>query len=140
MREIDKIKEIADAINIDRSALNEIKTLIKKYGFYNDMKEENGVCTGRIYTIKMFKGKAHIKKLERNPDRLRIGKALQDARLKRGVTVEELAKELDIKIGTIEKIECGAWAYSIDQISMICSALGCTIQIIDPIECENIQL
>lgn len=134
MREFDKIKEIADAINRDRLSLSEIAPLIKKYGLINDAKKENGVCTGRIYTIKMSKGKAHIKKLERNPDRLRIGKTLQEAREKRGVSLEELAKKLDIKVGTIEKIECGAWAYTIDQMSMICSALGCTIQIVDPME------
>lgn len=58
-----------------------------------------------------------------------IGCQLQDIRVQRGMTIEEVAEATGLTNATIAKVEQGKFNYQIDTIGAICDALGVTIEI-----------
>ena len=58
-----------------------------------------------------------------------IGSQLQDIRVQRGITIEEVADATGLTTATIEKVENGKFNYTIDVIAAICHILGVKIEI-----------
>lgn len=70
-----------------------------------------------------------MKKMKINNHRELVGTSLQDIRVQRGLTIEEVAEKTGLTSATIAKVEQGKFNYQIDTIGAICEALGVTIEI-----------
>lgn len=64
-------------------------------------------------------------------NRKRIGKEIEDTRIKKGLSQIALAQLLDVEQSTISKIERGAFSVSIDYLFKIGQHLGFKIELKD---------
>lgn len=63
-------------------------------------------------------------------ERLRIGNRLRELREAQGLTTTQLAEMCGMSHSTISKVENGKWSVSLDLLSKIAGALGCSVEII----------
>jgi transcriptional regulator with XRE-family HTH domain len=63
-------------------------------------------------------------------DRLRIGSRLRELREAQGLTTTQLGERCGLTQSTISKVENGKWSVSLDILSKIAGALGCSVEII----------
>ena len=63
-------------------------------------------------------------------DRLRIGYRLRELREAQRLTSTQLAEKCGLTQSTISKVENGKWSVSLDILSKIAGALGCSVEII----------
>lgn len=63
-------------------------------------------------------------------DRLRIGNRLREIREAKGLTTTQMGERCGLSHSTISKVENGKWSVSLDILSKIAGALGCSVEII----------
>lgn len=63
-------------------------------------------------------------------DRLRIGNRLREIREAQGLTTTQMGDRCGLSHSTISKVENGKWSVSLDILSKIAGALGCSVEII----------
>jgi transcriptional regulator with XRE-family HTH domain len=63
-------------------------------------------------------------------NRIRIGSRLRELREAQGLTTTQLGERCALTQSTISKVENGKWSVSLDILSKIVGALGCSVEII----------
>ena len=130
MRELDKFRDLAARIR-KYGISEDLPALIGGFGL--SVGQYPTIAQGEKYTLTIKNGLPVINKTEVDPNRERISKQLFEARKRRGLTTRELGEMVGVNHSTIVRIEAGTWSYGIDQLNRVCSALGCSVEIIDPL-------
>ena len=63
-------------------------------------------------------------------DNPKLGKAIKDARKAKGMTMKQLADELDVDRVTVTRWESGRYSTTLETMERIARALDCTVEVI----------
>ncbi len=66
-------------------------------------------------------------------ERKRLGKRIAELRREKGLSEEEFAERIGIRVATIPRIELGKYGYDIDTLAAIAEALDCQIDFVQKI-------
>lgn len=125
MKEIDIFRDIA--ARLDKYGLNILPDLLELYKFTPC--EFPTICKGKRFYIMYDNGRAVVRRLDEWNGRAKFGESLKAARLRLGLSVEEVAKMADFTPSTVLRMETGGFSYSIDQAARLASVLGCEVTI-----------
>lgn len=125
MKEIDIFRDIA--ARLDKYGINILPDLLELYKFTPC--EFPTICKGKRFYIMFENGRAIVRRLDEWNGRTKFGESLKAARLRLGLSVEEVAERADFTPSTVLRMETGGFSYSIDQAARLASVLGCEVTI-----------
>lgn len=123
MKEIDIFRDIA--ARLDKYGLNILPDILDMYGFSPSTPPD--IIRGKRFAIRRDGYKFTVHRLDEWNGRGKFGKSLQAARLRLGLSVEDVAELADFTPSTIRRMEAGNFSFSIDQAARVADVLRCDI-------------
>lgn len=123
MKEIDIFRDIA--ARLDKYGLNILPDLLELYKFTPC--EFPIICKGKRFYIMYDNGRAVVRRLDEWAGRRKFGESLKAARIRLGLSVEDVAELADLTPSTVRKMETGGFSFSIDQAARLADVLKCDV-------------
>lgn len=123
MKEIEIFRDIA--ARLGKYGIRTYKETLEMYGLSPSPPPD--IVRGKRFAIRQDGSKFIVHKLDEWKGRISFGKSLQAARLRLGLSVEEVAEIADFTPSTIRRMEAGGFAFSIDQAAKVADVLKCDV-------------
>lgn len=120
MKEIEIFRDMAARLN--KHGQNILPDMLDMYGFRPC--KFPILCQGKRFYLMYENGRSVIHRLDEWNGRTKLGESLKAARLRLGLSVEEVAERADFTPSTVRRMESGGFSYSIDQAARLASVLG----------------
>lgn len=123
MKEIEIFRDIAARLN--KHGIRELPGILRIYGLPPSPPPD--IVRGKRFSIRKDVGKFTVQRMDEWNGRRKFGASLKAARLRLGLSVEEVAELADLTPSTVQRMEFGGFSFSIDQASRLADALKCDI-------------
>lgn len=127
MKEINVFRDIAARLN--KYGIDILQDIQGVYGLPESSGTGPDIIRGKRFAIRQDGNKFTVHRLDEWKGRAMFGKSLQAARLRLGLSVEEVAELVDYKPSTIRLMEGGRFSFSIDQAARVADVLKCDISL-----------
>lgn len=123
MKEIDIFREIA--ARLDKYGIRKLPDILDMYGLSPSPPPD--IVRGKRFSIRKDGHKFTVHRLDEWNGRAMFGNSLQAARLRLGLSVEEVAELADFSPSTVRRMEAGGFSFSIDQAARVADVLKCDV-------------
>lgn len=123
MKEIEIFRDIA--ARLDKYGLNILPDILDMYGL--PPCEFPRLCEGKRFYLLFENGRAVLHRIDEWAGRRKFGASLKAARLRLGLSVEDVAELADFTPSTVRRMEAGGFAFSIDQAARVADVLKCDV-------------
>lgn len=123
MKEIEIFRDIAARLN--KYGIRELPGILRIYGLPPSPPPD--IVRGKRFSIRKNVEKFTVHRLDEWAGRRTFGASLKAARLRLGLSVEEVAELADLTPSTVRKMEAGGFSFSIDQAARLANVLKCDI-------------
>lgn len=123
MKEYNLFRDIA--ARLERYGIRSYRETLDMYGLSPSPPPD--IVRGKRFAIRQDGRKFIAHRLDEWKGRTMFGKSLQAARLRLGLSVEEVAALADFTPSTVRRMEAGGFAFSIDQAARVADVLKCDV-------------
>lgn len=123
MKEYNLFRDIA--ARLEQYGIRSYRETLDMYGLSPSPPPD--IVRGKRFAIRQDGRKFIVHRLDEWKGRTMFGKSLQAARLRLGLSVEEVAALADFTPSTVRRMEAGGFAFSIDQAARVADVLKCDV-------------
>lgn len=123
MKEYNLFRDIA--ARLEQYGIRSYRETLDMYGLSPSPPPD--IVRGKRFAIRQDGRKFIVHRLDEWKGRTMFGRSLQAARLRLGLSIEEVAELADFTPSTIRRMEAGGFAFSVDQAARVADVLKCDV-------------